>query len=283
MEDLGQKLRQYIKIGTPAERRIAKYFSEHLTELPFETASSVADKLELSPMTVGRFLRLLGYQGLDGIKVHLKESVPPAALQLPSALEQLQKDVGDGRPLAGQIAEQIEMLQHIYNLSGQPQWQEAVAAILASSEAFVATHPGFSGLGRHFCDRLAFARDHVRFLDGSNGSYIEMLGRQTEGALVVVIDSPRFNTSRLLARSARRAGYRVLLITGQYTEWAHEFANLTLSLPPSRTGCRDNISAMTALLECLTAAVIQAAGEQAEDRMRKIEELEGMFGYAPIR
>ncbi|HEX8047537.1 MurR/RpiR family transcriptional regulator [Rhizobium sp.] len=283
MEDLGHKLRQYMKSGTPAERRIAKYFSEHLNELPFETASSVADRLELSPMTVGRFLRSLGYQGLDGIKVHLKENAAPVTLHLSNVLEQLQKDALEGRPIAGQIVEQVEMLQHLYNLTGQSQWLDAVAASLSSSEVFVATHLSLAGLGRHFCDRLEFARDHVQFLDGANGSYIELLGRPANNALLVIIDSPRFMTSRLLARSARRAGYKVLLITSQYTEWAPEFAHSTLSLPPLRVSGRDNLSAMTALLECLASAIIQAAGEEAENRIRKIEELEGMFSYTPVR
>ena len=283
MEDLGHKLRQYMKSGTPAERRIAKYFSEHLNELPFETASSVADRLELSPMTVGRFLRSLGYQGLDGIKVHLKENAAPVTLHLSNVLEQLQKDALEGRPIAGQIVEQVEMLQHLYNLTGQSQWLDAVAASLSSSEVFVATHLSLAGLGRHFCDRLEFARDHVQFLDGTNGSYIELLGRPANNALLVIIDSPRFITSRLLARSARRAGYKVLLITSQYTEWAPEFAHSTLSLPPLRVSGRDNLSAMTALLECLASAIIQAAGEEAENRIRKIEELEGMFSYMPVR
>jgi DNA-binding MurR/RpiR family transcriptional regulator len=283
LEDLSQKLRKYIKVGTPAERRIAKYFSEHLNELPFETASSVADRLELSPMTVGRFLRSLGYHGLDGIKVHLKDNLAPVTLHLPNILEQLQKDASEGRPLATQIAEQVEMLQHIYNLANQPQWLEAVTTILSSGNVFITAHPSLAGLGRRFCDRLTFARDHVLFLDGANGSYVELLGGQSQDELLIVIDSPRFVASRLLARSARRAGHKVLLATGQFTEWAHEFANITLSLPPQRANSRENLSAMMSLLEFLAIAVIQAAGETAETRIRRIEELQGMFAYAPLR
>ncbi len=283
MEDLSQKLKQYIKIGTPAERRIAKYFSEHLNELPFETASSVADRLELSPMTVGRFLRSLGYHGLDGIKVHLKENTPALTSQLPSVLEQLQKDASEGRPLATQIAEQVEMLQHIYNLASQPQWQEAVAAILSAGTVFVASQPGLAGIARYFSDRLAFARDQVLFLDGANGSYIELFGGPSDDGVLVVIDSPSFVSSRLLARSARRAGCKVLLVTGQFTEWAHEFANITLSLPPQRATSRESLAAMMSLLEYLAVTVIHAAGETAEIRIRRIEELQGMFVHAPLR
>lgn len=283
MEDLTQKLKQYMKSGTPAERRIARYFSDHLNELPFETASSVADRLELSPMTVGRFLRALGYQGLDGIKVHLRENVAPATWQIPQSIEQLQKDVSEGRPFAGLMAEQIEMLHHVYNLAAQPQWLEAVAMILSSSEVFVAAHQSMAGLGNHFCERLTSARDHVYFSSGANGSYIELLGHQSSDALLVVIDSHRFAKSRLLARSARRSGYKVLLITGQYTEWAHEFANTTLSLPPLRAGSRENVTGMTALLEFFTASVAHSSGEEADIRSRRIIELEGMFADTPLR
>ncbi|PZM08449.1 MurR/RpiR family transcriptional regulator [Rhizobium tubonense] len=283
MEDLGQKLKQYMKSGTPAERRIARYFSDHLNELPFETASSVADRLELSPMTVGRFLRALGYQGLDGIKVHLRETVPPGTSQLPDAIEQLRKDVAEGRPLAGLMSEQVEMLHYIYNLAAQPQWRDAVAAVLAANEVFVASHQGTACLGYQFSDHLGLARDHVQFAGGASGSYVELLCHETTDSLLVIVDSHRFAKSRLLARSARRAGYKVLLITSQYTEWAHEFANITLSLPPSRVGNRENHSAMTALLEFFAAAVFHSAGQDGETRGRRIAELEGMFADAPLR
>ncbi|MGO4437079.1 MurR/RpiR family transcriptional regulator [Rhizobium sp. RAF56] len=283
MEDLSQKLRQYMKSGTPAERRIARYFSDHLNELPFETASSVADRLELSPMTVGRFLRALGYQGLDGIKVHLRENTGPATWQLPAAMEQLQKDASEGRPLANVMAEQIDMLHHCYSLATQPVWLDAVGMVLSASEVFIAAHQSLDGLGAHFCHHLAHARDHVEFCPGTNGNYAELLAHQSTDALLVIVDTPRFSKSRLLARSARRSGYKVLLITAQYTEWAHEFANLTLSLPPSRAGTRENFTAMTALLEFFAAAVIHAAGSEGEIRARRINELEGMFADTPMR
>jgi DNA-binding MurR/RpiR family transcriptional regulator len=283
LEDLGQKLKQYLKSGTPAERRIARYFADHLNELPFETASSVADRLELSPMTVGRFLRALGYQGLDGIKVHLRETVPAGTSQLPDAIEQLRKDVAEGRPLAALMAEQIETLHYIYNLAGQPQWRDAVAAVTSANEVFVASHQGTTSVGNQFCDRLEAARDRVKLAGGPNGNYVELLAHETADSLLIVIDSHRFAKSRLLARSARRAGYKVLLITSQYTEWAHEFANITLSLPPSRVSNRDSHSAMTALLEFFAAAVGQATGDDGEARERRIAELEGMFADVPHR
>jgi DNA-binding MurR/RpiR family transcriptional regulator len=283
LEDLGQKLKQYMKSGTPAERRIARYFSDHLNELPFETASSVADRLELSPMTVGRFLRALGYQGLDGIKVHLRESTAPTGWQLPATMEQLQQDANEGRPLAALMAEHIDVLHHIYNLATQPPWLDAATMTLTASEVFVATHQSLAGLGQHFCHQLQAARDRVQFASSGDNGYVELLGHQSTDALLILVDSRRFAKSRLLARSARRSGYKLLLITSQYTEWAHEFANLTLAMPPSRTDVHERLTSMTALLEFFAAAVVHLAGDEADIRGRRIAELESMFADAPHR
>lgn len=283
MDDLGQKLRQYMKSGTPAERRIARYFSDHLSELPYETASSVADRLELSPMTVGRFLRALGYQGLDGFKVHLRETVPStSANKHPATMEQLHEEAAAGHPLAALMAEQLDMLHHIYNLSAQPQWTDAVGTILAASDVFVASHQTCP-VGQYFCDRLGIARDNVRMAGNGTATYMELLAPSTSDSLMIIIDSYRFAKSRLLARSARRSGLKVLLVTSQYTEWAHEFANMTLSLPPPRIGPRDNVTAIAGLLEFLATAVIHAAGQSAELRGRRLAELENMFAEAPAR
>lgn len=283
MEDLVQKLRHYSKSGTPAERRIARYFSEHMNELPFETAASVADRLNLSPMTVGRFLRTLGYQGLDGMKVQIRETSPP--LWSPSASnENLRKNAAEGNWLAGVITEQIDALHQLYNLTSQPQWPDAANTILSSSEVFVAAHPRHAGIARHLCERLALARDRVYRLDGMNGSYAELLAHQgSEDALLIVVDCNRFLKSRLLARAARRSGCKVLLVTGRYTTWGQEYAHITLALPPLRSEAADSMVALTALLHCLAETVIAAAGTEAEIRGRRIGELETLFAEMPPR
>ncbi|TCL69553.1 MurR/RpiR family transcriptional regulator [Rhizobium sp. BK251] len=283
MEDLVQKLRQYVKSGTPAERRIARYFSEHLNELPFETAASVADRLDLSPMTVGRFLRTLGYQGLDGMKVHIRDTAATASWEsvVPDAH---QRSNSNGNPLAGLVAEQIDALHHLHNLISQPQWAEAAGLILSSGEVFVASHPRLDSLTHHFCYRLGHARDRVRYLDGMSGSYMDLLAREgMDDTLLIIIDCRRFTKSRILARSARRSGCKVLLLTGRYTDWATEYASTTLALSLLRSENRENLPALIALLECLAEAVILLAGAEANIRGRRIAELEATFGDPPNR
>lgn len=279
MEDFVQKLRHYVKSGTPAERRIAKYFTEHLNDLPFETAASVADRLDLSPMTVGRFLRALGYQGLDSVKIHIRETAVTSPVQLQTSLSELQTDASGGKPLALLVTEQIQALHHIYHLTAQPQWAEAVAMISGAREVFIATHARMAGFASHFAQRLTRARDGVRALDGSGSRFAELFARQTgEGALLVIVDSRRFARARLLARTARRYGYKVVLIAAENNDWMPDQSNIMLTLPPSRLPNDDNLPPLMALLDCLSESVIGATGDEALQRERRMAEFGLILG-----
>lgn len=279
MEDFVQKLRHYVKSGTPAERRIAKYFTEHLNDLPFETAASVADRLDLSPMTVGRFLRALGYQGLDSVKIHFRETAVTSPVQLHTSLSELQTDASGGKPLALLVTEQIQALHHIYHLTAQAQWAEAAAMIGSAREVFIATHVRLAGFASHFAQRLTHARDGVRALDGSGSRFAELFARQSgEGSLLVIVDSRRFARARLLARTARRYGYRVVLIAAENNDWMPDQSNIMLTLPPSRMPDADNLPPLMALLDCLAETVIAEAGEEALQRERRMAEFGAILG-----
>lgn len=284
MEDFVQKLRQYAKSGTPAERRIAKYFTEHLSDLPFETAASVADRLDLSPMTVGRFLRSLGYQGLDSVKVHIRDVSTVSATQMQASMSELQVDAVEGKPLAVLVSEQIQALHHIYHLTGQPQWADTVTAIRNAREVFIATHVSQASFATHLSQRLTVARDGVHALDGTGNRFAELFARVNGNeALLVIIDSQRFKKARLLARIARRYGYRTVLISAQSANWLPDQTNLILPLPSARPGEPDNLPPVIALLDCLSSAVVAAAGEEAVQRAGRMAEFSAMLGEDPNR
>ncbi|TCU15901.1 MurR/RpiR family transcriptional regulator [Rhizobium sullae] len=284
MEDFVQKLRHYVKSGTPAERRIAKYFTEHLNDLPFETAASVADRLDLSPMTVGRFLRALGYQGLDSVKIHFRETAVTSPVQLQNSLSELQTDASEGKPLALLVTEQIQALHYIYHLTAQTHWAEAVAMIGTAREVFIATHVRLAGFATHFAHRLTRSRDGVHALDGSANRFAELFARPSgEGALLIIIDCRRFGKARLLARTARRYGYKVVLITTENSDWLPDQSNIMLALPPTRSPDEDNLPPLIALLDCLSESVIAAAGDEAFERRRRMSEFGTILGESGNR
>jgi len=274
-----EKLKLSAATGTPAERRIAKYFSEHLADLPLETAASIADRLDLSPMTVGRFLRSLGYQGLDGIYFGQKTPSVGSAWQISERTDILHKDLQEGRLLAELMSEQIDALHKIYAMTSQEPWRRAEQAILGAREIFIASYQNVSGIARYFAEQLSYARDNVRYMDGQNGTYLELLGHDPANTLLIVIACRRFaSKARMLTRTAQKAGHRVLLITDQHCDWGREEVQMALTLPAIRSRTWDTAMALAALLDFLVTAIAVAGGESTNHRTRRIGELQDLFG-----
>ncbi len=264
--------------GTPAERRLARFFIDNLANLPFETAASIGQQLHLSPMTVSRFLRRLGFQGLDGLKTELRLRATTTAWQVIDTPDILRRDLQNGQLLAEVMTDQIETLHRLYALSKQPAWAEAVGLLLAAREVFVASYQNIGGIARYFAEQLAYARDGVRYLDGLNGTYAELLDHPPEGTLLVLIDCRRYaSKSRILAREAVAAGHRLLVVTDQYCDWAGE-DQCTLTLPATRSRTWDNFMSLAALLDFLMTSVIADGGDEVRRRTQRITRLQDMFG-----
>ncbi|WP_370676966.1 MurR/RpiR family transcriptional regulator [Pleomorphomonas sp. PLEO] len=273
-----RKLEATVATGTPAERRLARFFIDNLANVPFETAASIGQQLHLSPMTVSRFLRRLGFQGLDGLKTELRLRATTTAWQVSDTPDTLQRDLQNGQLLAEVMTDQIETLHRLYALSKQPVWAEAVRRLLTAREVFVASYQNIGGIARYFAEQLAYARDGVRYLDGLNGTYAELLDHPPEGTLLVLVDCRRFaSKSRVLAREAVAAGHDLLVVTDQYCDWVAE-DQCVLMLPATRSRTWDNFMSLAALLDFLMTSVIADGGEAVRRRTQRIARLQDVFG-----
>jgi DNA-binding MurR/RpiR family transcriptional regulator len=272
-------LKAYAADGTPAERRLARFFLDNMADIPFETAASIATKMDLSPMTVGRFLRRLGFQGVDGLKSELRSGAVSSAWQLTDRIETLREDLKAGRLMAELMQEQVETLHRLYEMSNQERWISAVDMILGAREIFIASYQNIGGIARYFAEQLSYARDGVRYMDGLNGTYVELLGHPAEDTLLILIDARRFaSKSRILANEAAKAGHRMLVITDQHCDWLDPERHRALILPPATARTWDSFMSLAALLDFLMTSIVIAGGDAVAERTKRIEFLQDRFG-----
>lgn len=281
--ELQRQLEPYAREGTPAQRRLARFLLENIPSLPFETASSIADKVGVSQMTVGRFLRKLGFRGLDGLKGSLRPSAVSSAWHVVGPPDVLRRDLADGRLLAELMAEQIATLHHLYEMSNGETWAKAVQAIVSAGDVFVASFQNIGGIARYFAEQLTYARDRVRYMDGLNGTYVELLSHPARGpdgpTLLILVDCRRFaSKSRLLAREAAAAGHAVLVVTDGHCDWLEPATQIALVLPKVRTRAWDSFMSLAALLDFLVTSVVIAGGERVRERTDRIARLQDVFG-----
>lgn len=105
-----------------SDKLIAHYIERNIAELPFETARSIAQRLQVSPMTIGRYLRRMGFDGLDELKSELRRGGSNPAWEVKAQVASLEQDRKEGKLLAGLIQQQIDNLGQIYAITSAPEW-----------------------------------------------------------------------------------------------------------------------------------------------------------------
>jgi DNA-binding MurR/RpiR family transcriptional regulator len=264
---------------TKSDILIANYLERNLAEVPFETAKSIAERVGVSQMTVGRFLRRLGYSGLEELKQDLREGSARTAWDVRGGFDRLKEDAQDGRLLAQLIQQQVDDLTRMYEITTAPQWQQAVDAIVAAEEIYVAAYQNVRGVAQYFAAQLSYARPRVQFVDGLNGTYAELLDGSVPNRLLILADVRRFAAkAQPLARAAREAGVTVLLISDDACTFADDCADIPIIMPGARGPLWDGAVMMVAVFDLLIANLIVALGDSVNARVDRLTSLQDTFG-----
>jgi DNA-binding MurR/RpiR family transcriptional regulator len=258
VEKLLLNLTRAMKAGTPSERKIAKYLIEHLDELPFETAQTLAAKLSLSPMTVGRFLRSLGYRQFSDIRADLRHAEEAAGGDQPATAESGERQ---SNPFSQLLSQQIQAIQTAFDMTAQPIWRVAMNEITSAADVFLATSPEGFGAARHFHGRLLECRRHIHYLGSDSAAYVALWDYEPAQTLLVIIDcGGSLSPLQHLSATARKSGYRTLLITTRFYEWGPESADICLAMPQAQNGGQGLLQ-LVSLMEFTLCALNDETGK----------------------
>jgi DNA-binding MurR/RpiR family transcriptional regulator len=100
---------------TPSEKRVGSWLLAHAAQIPFETAESVGLASGTSGITVGRFLRKLGYRNLEDAKKSLRDPYQPWGMN--ERLDSWQQQ----RPLPNRLQHalslEVDAITQVYQLA----------------------------------------------------------------------------------------------------------------------------------------------------------------------
>lgn len=273
---------------TRAERVIAAFLTTHARELPFETAASIARKTGVSPMTVGRFLRSLGYDGLPALKLELSRSfrrvpwlVGERYARIVSARRDGSSATGASPPadLAESLDLELKALVGVYEHPRTPRFAAVARRIARADRVYLAGFQTVRGVAMDCAGRLEYARPGVRFLDGDNGTYAELFA-EAEGAtsFLLLLDIRRYaRQAVLLAREAKRRGIGLAAVTDAVCHWATEYTDDVFAIPTEVNLFWDSNGPLTSLLNLLVDEVIRQIGPTAGERIANIQRLQDEF------
>jgi len=279
IKDLQNKLKSQWDTFTAAEQKIASYLLHNMSGIPFETAISLGQRVGVSSMTVGRFLRNLGYAGLNELKEELRGDAP--WLQMYRS-----PDPASGPAvMSDSLENEIRGITAAHALIHTPEWKAIVRLLVDADRVSVASfHQGrFLGLG--FALQMQPIKPRTRFDEGLDGTYTDTLLDSTEKSCVVLIDFRRYSRHfRIVAEEAVARGIPLIIITDSQCYWARQLTQHVLMLPVEMDRPWHNTTAATSLLSLLIGAVSREQGDMFE-RIDDIMQLrQKLVGYieAPV-
>jgi DNA-binding MurR/RpiR family transcriptional regulator len=259
IKDLQYKLKRQWETFTTSEQKIASYLLHNISGIPFETAASLGERVGVSSMTVGRFLRNLGYAGLNELKKDLRGTAPWLPLYK-NAERTREADF-----VAESLQTDIRVLTEAYSLARTVEWTSIVKALVSAERVSVASfhHGRFIGLG--FASLLQHVKPRTRYADGSDGAYADVLLDSGTDSCVVLIDFRRYARHfRVLAEEVAARGIPLVIITDSQCYWARQLTDNVLMLPLDADRAWHNFGAVTSLLSLLISEVTRVQGDMFE-------------------
>lgn len=271
-QDLQKKLKNRWQTFTASEQRIAGYLLQNLSGIPFETAASLGQRVGVSAMTVGRFLRKLGYAGVAELKEELRGDTTWLKLyRNPAPAEGPDSD-------DDHLKAQIQALSEIHALAHGAEWEGIVRLLSSADRVSIASFQLGRFLGLTLATLLQQVRPHVDFASGVDGAYADMLIDSTQKSCVVLIDERRYSMHfRILADEVAARGIPLVIITDTECYWARQLTPHVLMVPIQAERTWHSFTAFSALFSLLLGGVIRARGDIVYERIEQITAMRQRF------
>jgi DNA-binding MurR/RpiR family transcriptional regulator len=260
--------------GLPTqEARLAQFMLLNIDKLALETGRTLAAKVGVSEVTVGRLLRRLGCDGMRGLKAMMREQYslsagarPMAGGEAPAMNDRLERVLGA----------EIDALHSIFQQAGSGAFRTLVGHLAEARGVYVTGFQSVRGIAEDCARRLAIARPNVRYLSAHDSMLAEWLLPSGEGGdrpgdtcLLLIDVVPYARESQDLARIARDQGRRCVVVTDEYCHWAKDVADAVLHAP-SRSGLF--LESTVGIVSALNLVVDGVAGLQEDGGRQRIDQ-----------
>lgn len=262
---------------TRLEARIAAYLQTRPEAVLLETSAEIARKLDISPMTVTRFFRKLGFDGAQEARAQVKrKTFGPESLRMDLRFGQPTDD-----PLDGRAEEEAAhgAIAAAFALRKTEIWTKIVKLIATADSVHSIGFQTMYFLGDGLYRRLSFMRSNCHLLDGIDGVYAGLMPAPDERAVLVMIDTFRYGAhGPLLAKLARERGAEVIIFADEFCDWAQGITPYVLRYPAETHFLLALPQGITMGLTLLLQDVAAQLGETATSRIRSLSDAQDYFG-----
>ncbi|UEP50452.1 MurR/RpiR family transcriptional regulator [Burkholderia ambifaria] len=267
---------------TPTAKRIASYMLANLDRLGLETADQIAQQAGTSGISVGRFLRSVGYRNLDDLKRELRGG-SDRPWMITDRLDEYRRANGtqaadSDSALASSLDRELDAIRHVYRLAEEPVFAQVADRIAHADAVFILGIQSTRGISNAFSSYLEYLRPRVFYSDGQSGSYVDSLNSEFERPYCIVTDVRAYSRSaRRYCQAAAERGQPFALVTDLYCPWAREWPADLLQVKTDVGQFWDSLAPLTCLFNLLITAVVNRLGPAIDRRVARNRELQHTF------
>ena len=264
---------------TKLEQRVATYLMGRPEALALETSAEIAQKLEVSPMTVSRFFRKLGFDSATDLRTRARQEMGGSAASRIGDRYQnfVRAKARQSDDIDRQVAE--AGLNTALALRAMPKWQSGVQAIAGADFVAVVGFQLYEYLARGLAMRLSYVRPGVSLVTGSDGVYTEVFTQDRGARVLVMIDMFRYAAhGPALVEHAKASGYEVILICDEFCDWGPQLADHVFPFPNEGHFFLPFPVGLHFGLNLLYQDVVYALGEDATAQVEKMSQYQEVFG-----
>lgn len=263
---------------TKTERAIAAHILTHLDEIAFDTAASLAEKLNVSAATIGRFCRTLGFKNFRMLKDGLRADRAERPWLTGAQFDAFVESRSDLQWLVGARENAAATLDDVFRIPYEPTWPAAIKLLARSPQVWIAGFHTERGLGLMFANELQHIRPGVHLADGGSGHFGDALMTDAEDCIVIVHLARYARQSVELAARAQRAGLNIIVLTDKECLWAREYTEFVFSVPLQReTAFWLPGYGLALLISLLVEDVVRELGDDVLSRLDRLAILYEQF------
>ncbi|MGF6820795.1 hypothetical protein OKW33_007689 [Paraburkholderia atlantica] len=187
---------------TPTPQRMASYMLAHLERPGLATADQIAQQTASSGISVGCFLRSVGYRNLDDLKRELR-GAQGRPWMIADRLDEYRcmREQLANAPRHGKNGENlqtsalthslqlVDTIQHVCQLAQSPMFARIAERISQADAVYILGIQSTRGTSNAFYGYLECIRPRVLYSDGMSGSYVDSLNSEFAAPYLVITDT----------------------------------------------------------------------------------------------
>ncbi|MGH3872900.1 MAG: MurR/RpiR family transcriptional regulator [Pseudonocardiaceae bacterium] len=258
----------------PAQRKVARFFSEHAAQLGFFSAAEIAARLGTSDATVVRTAQTLGYRGLADLKRALLDHAPLSEPTPNARLGATLQRASTPAEVLGHLLDVHQAALHAARTDLAERFPAAVA-LLAAAQRIVLSGTGPSAAIAHYAAVLLgrVGRPAATITATGVSMADQVLDLRRGDALLLLAYTRLHSHAAVLIDLARRRRIPVLLVTDVLA--GVDDVDLVLTCPRGLPGEQSSHAVTVVLLEAITVALAAAEPSLAGAALRELNRVRG--------